>query len=74
MYGQGVAIKSKQKVAGYSQDIHATSSLMGIFCQIINYCSLHGKQLDKIGGGGCFSPSVDHITHDPPQELASHKG
>lgn len=36
--------------------------------QIINYCILHGKQLNKIGGGGCFSPSVDHITHHPPQE------
>lgn len=46
-----------------------TSSLMGIFRQTVAYCSLHGKQLDKICGGGYFSPSVAHITHYPPREL-----
>lgn len=50
-------------MTGYSQDIHATIALMEISYQITSYCSLQGKQLDKVGD--YFSPSVAHITISP---------
>jgi hypothetical protein len=51
-------LKSDQKVVRCSNNIHATSALVGLSCQVIYYCSSKGLQLGKIYN--YVSPLIAH--------------